>query len=158
MARAASGIDYLAELSRIRDAYISATPRQRLSIARQRLEDHHFGPNRLVTSVSAVEALSRCLLLHLGAKSKEPLLKSEWVHSGAFVVVLEVALDDRRAVRDGVGNQRAVVRDRHRLQCASADFDDPCRLCIRQPLRGCGRGRRASSPRYGVETLSASEL
>src|SRR5436309_8136415 len=90
--------------------------------------------------------------------SNVPLLKSEWVHSGAFVVVLEVALDDRKAVRDGVGNQRAVVRDRHRLQCASADFDDPWRLCIRQPLRGCGRGRRASSPRYGVETLSASEL
>ena|SRR5215831_8231268 len=75
MARVASGIDYLAELSQIRDAYISATPRQRLSIVRQRLEDHHFGPNRLVTSVSAVEALARCLMQHVGAKSKDDLRK-----------------------------------------------------------------------------------
>jgi hypothetical protein len=76
MARAASNIDYLAELSQIRDAYVSATPRQRLSIARQRLQDHHFGPNRLVTSVSAVEALARCLVQHVNARSKEDLHKS----------------------------------------------------------------------------------
>ena len=70
MARAANGVDYVAELLKIRDMYATATPRQRLSIIRQRLEDHHFGANRVVTSVSAVEALARCLVLHRHAKSK----------------------------------------------------------------------------------------
>jgi hypothetical protein len=64
------GIDYVAALALIRDRYITATPRQRLSVIRQRLEDHHFGANRVVTSVSAVEALARCLVLHGRAKSK----------------------------------------------------------------------------------------
>lgn len=70
MARAAHGIDYVAELLKIRETYVTASPRQRLSIIRQRLEDHHFGPNRLVTSVSAVEALARTLITTHRAKSK----------------------------------------------------------------------------------------
>jgi hypothetical protein len=49
MVRTASGVDYAADLTKIRESYISATPRQRLLIIRQRLEDHHFGLNRLVT-------------------------------------------------------------------------------------------------------------
>jgi hypothetical protein len=73
MARLAFGVDYAADLQTIRDNYIAATPRQRLSIIRQRLADHHFGPNRLVTAVSAVEALARCLLQHVGARSKADL-------------------------------------------------------------------------------------
>jgi len=75
MARAAHGIDYVAELLDIRDKYITATPRQRFSIIRQRLEDHHFGANRVVTAVSAVEALARCLVLHRRAKSKDGIRK-----------------------------------------------------------------------------------
>ena len=75
MARTAKNVDYVADLLKIRELYIAATPRQRLSIVRQRLEDHHFGPNRLVTAVSAVEGLARCLLQHLGAKSKDDLRK-----------------------------------------------------------------------------------
>lgn len=75
MARVAHGIDYVAELLNIRDMYVSATPRQRLSIIRQRLEDHHFGPNRLVTSVSAVEAFARCLAMRRRATSKAELRK-----------------------------------------------------------------------------------
>ncbi len=70
MARLAPDIDYSAELQTIRDAYVSATPKQRLSIIRQRLEDHHFGPNRLVTVVSAVEALARSLVMNYRATSK----------------------------------------------------------------------------------------
>jgi hypothetical protein len=76
MARAAKDVDYVADLLKIRELYVSATPRQRLSIVRQRLEDHHFGPNRLVTAVSAVEALTRCLLQHISAKSKDDLRKA----------------------------------------------------------------------------------
>ncbi len=73
MARLRAGIDYVADLARLRDSYVAATKRQRLSIIRQRLADQHFGPNRLVTSVSAVEALARCLLQHVGARSKVDL-------------------------------------------------------------------------------------
>lgn len=76
MARAVPDVDYVADLLKIRDLYIAATPRQRLAIARQRLADHHFGPNRLVTAVSAVEALARCLMQHVGANSKADLRKA----------------------------------------------------------------------------------
>ena len=73
MTRAASGVDYEAELLSIRESYVCATPRQRLSVIRQRLEDHHFGPNRLVTAVSAVEALARALAMNHKCKSKTEL-------------------------------------------------------------------------------------
>jgi hypothetical protein len=62
MVRAAKDIDYSAELHTVRSVYVAMTPSQRLAIIRQRLVDHHFGPNRLVTSVSAVEALARSCL------------------------------------------------------------------------------------------------
>jgi hypothetical protein len=71
MARARPDIDYVEALATIRHNYVEATPRQRLSIIRQRLEDHHFGPNRLVTSVSAVEGFTRCLVTHFRVTSKE---------------------------------------------------------------------------------------
>lgn len=56
-------IDYDAALAGLRASYITAYPRQRLHVMRQRLRNHDFGPDRLVTSVSAVEALARCLVL-----------------------------------------------------------------------------------------------
>lgn len=74
MAFKAPGINYDAELVSIRARYIEATPRQRLAIIRQRLEDHHFGPNRLVTVVSAVEALARSLAMHESATTKADLV------------------------------------------------------------------------------------
>ncbi len=74
MTFAASGIDYEAELANIRAHYVCASPRQRLAIIRQRLVDHHFGPNRLVTAVSAVEALARSLAMHGSTSSKSNLL------------------------------------------------------------------------------------
>jgi hypothetical protein len=73
MARAAHGIDYEADLATIRANYVSATPRQRLAVIRQRLQDHHFGPNRLVTAVSAVEALARSLAMHTEVRRKSEL-------------------------------------------------------------------------------------
>lgn len=73
MTRAAHGIDYLAELDAMRDAYVRALPWQRLAVIRLRLKDHHFGPNRLVTSVSAVEGLARCLAIRSKGKTKEKI-------------------------------------------------------------------------------------
>lgn len=73
MVRAAKDIDYVAELISVRDTYVGMTSSQRLSIIRQRLVDHHFGANRLVTSVSAVEALARSLAMNRQAKSKADL-------------------------------------------------------------------------------------
>jgi len=73
MVFAVAGIDYEADLATIRSRYISATPRQRLSVIRQRLDDHHFGPNRLVTVVSAVEGLARSLAMHATARSKSEM-------------------------------------------------------------------------------------
>jgi len=61
MVWAARDIDYVAELLSVRSTYVGMSTRQRLSVIRQRLADHHFGANRLVTSVSAVEALARSL-------------------------------------------------------------------------------------------------
>lgn len=75
MAKAAAGIDYVAELLCLRTIYPSLTPRQRLSIIRQRLRNHDSGPNRLVTSVSAVEGLARSLVMHVKARDKADLKK-----------------------------------------------------------------------------------
>jgi hypothetical protein len=73
-------IDYVERLEKLRDSYVTAYPRQRLSVIRQRLEDHHFGPNRLVTSVSAVEAYARSLALRRGAKTRDDLRKNYKKH------------------------------------------------------------------------------
>lgn len=73
MARLVHDIDYIARLQKLQDSYITAYPRQRLHVIRQRLEDHHSGPNRLVTAVSAVEAYARSLALHRQAKTRADL-------------------------------------------------------------------------------------
>jgi hypothetical protein len=75
MARLAADIDYMAELINIRENYVTVNPRQRLSVIRQRLEDHHFGPNRLITAVSAAEALARSLAMNHRASTKVELKK-----------------------------------------------------------------------------------
>jgi len=64
--------DYVAELERIRVAYINSLPRQRLSVIRQRLANPNHGPNTLVTRVSAVEALARSLVMHGSSKAGHP--------------------------------------------------------------------------------------
>jgi hypothetical protein len=75
MAFLAPGVSYEEDLEEIRTRYVGSSPRQRLGIIRQRLNDHHFGPNRLVTAVSAVEALARSLLMHSVASKKADLLE-----------------------------------------------------------------------------------
>src|SRR4051812_36438852 len=62
--------DYNAELAQLRSSYIEATPRQRLSIAQQRMRFPEHGPNILVASVSAVEGFARCLAMHCHANTK----------------------------------------------------------------------------------------
>lgn len=62
-------IDYARELQRIRAAYIGASPKQRLNVIRQRLDNPGHEPNLLVTNVSAVEALARSLVSHQAGKN-----------------------------------------------------------------------------------------
>jgi len=52
---------------------VCATPRQRLSKIRQRLDDQDFDPARLVTIVSGVEAFARSLLINHLSKSKRDI-------------------------------------------------------------------------------------
>jgi hypothetical protein len=73
MAHTGQPLDYLSELLKLREDYVSGAPWQRLAVIRLRLKDQHIGPNRLVTSVSAVEALARSLVIHHLAKSREDL-------------------------------------------------------------------------------------
>ena len=67
----AAGIEE--HLEKLRRLYVEATLRQRLSIARQRLENPHHDANRLVAHVSAVEGFARSLCMHLHARSKNDL-------------------------------------------------------------------------------------
>lgn len=62
-----------ARLLRLREQYVTATPRQRLAKARQRILNVHAYPNQLVTHVSAVEGVARALLMHERAKAKVEL-------------------------------------------------------------------------------------
>ena len=69
----AQGMVYEKELAEIREIYISSTPQQRLRFIRMRLNDPNSGPNRLVTVVSAVEALARTLAMHACFSSKNDM-------------------------------------------------------------------------------------
>jgi len=63
-----------AELEDLRRLYEAATPRQRFSVAIDRINNPSAYPNDLVTRVSAVEAFARSLLANYGAKSKAEIL------------------------------------------------------------------------------------
>ena len=69
----AQGMVYEKELKEIRDVYVCSTPQQRLRIIQLRLNDPDSGPNRLVTVVSAVEALARTLAMHACFSSKHDM-------------------------------------------------------------------------------------
>ena len=65
------------DLYEMRKVYVSGPLKGRLNIAIMRLTDHHFGPNRLVTAVSAVEAIARSIVVHDVAKKKrQTMMKS----------------------------------------------------------------------------------
>lgn len=61
-------LDYATELSDLRSLYVSVHPQSRLNVIRQRLAKSEIGPTRLVTIVSAVEALARSLAVHASVK------------------------------------------------------------------------------------------
>jgi hypothetical protein len=62
------------ELQKLRLAYEGATPRQRLSVALQRINNPDAYPNELVTRVSAVEAYARSLISNFGATNRDEVL------------------------------------------------------------------------------------
>ena len=65
--------DFDEHVAELRKSYVEATPRQRYSIAQQRIEHPEHGPNVLVASVSAVEGLARSLAMHRRAQTKAEL-------------------------------------------------------------------------------------
>jgi len=56
--------NYDKHLEDLRELYIKATPSQRLKVALDRMNFPECGPNKLIQAVSAVEGLSRALLLN----------------------------------------------------------------------------------------------
>ena len=56
----------------LRIDYVNATPRQRLGpIVSRLLDPLHWGPNLLITGISAVEAFARCLVVDALAKARK---------------------------------------------------------------------------------------
>jgi hypothetical protein len=56
----------------LRMDYVRATPRQRLGPIVSRVMDPlHWGPNLLITGISAVEAFARCLVVAVRAKAEK---------------------------------------------------------------------------------------
>lgn len=64
----------VAELEKLRRLYEGATPRERFSVALNRINNPAAYPNELVTRVSAVEAFARSLLANFGARNKAEVL------------------------------------------------------------------------------------
>lgn len=74
MARKNPEVDYNYSLDLLRDIYACSPPHARLNVIDQRIGFKDSLPNNLVTSLSAVEALARSLLVHLDSPSKDHLL------------------------------------------------------------------------------------
>jgi len=64
-------MDYEAHLMTLRRSYIEATPRQRLNVALQRINNPGNGPNLLVAYVSAIEGFARSLAMHQEGRTKQ---------------------------------------------------------------------------------------
>ena len=62
-----------AHLAMLRQTYVEALPKQRLNIAKQRIQNPEHDPNRLIAFVSAIEGFSRSLCMHLRASSHAEL-------------------------------------------------------------------------------------
>jgi hypothetical protein len=83
--------DIESHLAKLRCLYVEATPRQRLSVAKQRIAYPEHDPNRLIAYVSAVEGFARSLCMHLRAKSKAELsaIYPEYRWRGAEELIAE---------------------------------------------------------------------
>ena len=66
--------EYDKDLADLRKIYVEALPRQRYSIAQQRIKHPEHGPNVLVACVSAVEGLARSLTMHRHTIGEKDLL------------------------------------------------------------------------------------
>ena len=64
--------DYEEHLRTLRETYVRSYPRQRLNIAKQRIDNPCHGPNLLVTYVSAIEGILRSLVVWKETVSDRP--------------------------------------------------------------------------------------
>jgi hypothetical protein len=69
MAQANPTVKYETERVKLRAIYVKSPPRQRLGVIRQRLSHPEIGATKLVTAISAVEALARSIVVHSTKKS-----------------------------------------------------------------------------------------
>jgi len=78
-------------LAQLRREYVEASPRQRLSIAKQRINNPDHDPNRLIVYVSAVEGFARSLCMHQPRRTKQELSKiySEYERHGPKALIGE---------------------------------------------------------------------
>ena len=60
-------------LAELRRSYVEALPKQRLSVAKQRISNPHHDPNRLIAYVSAAEGFARSLCMHQRGQTKQEL-------------------------------------------------------------------------------------
>lgn len=65
-------MDYAKHLKELRKSYYRSSPKQRLEIATQRIQNPDHGPNLLVTHVSAIEGLLRSLVIWAETHSGRP--------------------------------------------------------------------------------------
>jgi hypothetical protein len=92
MALANPQVDYVAELRSLRELFASAAPQARLTTIYARLRANETGPARLVTMVSAVEALARSLAMRACASPKAvtPEVYARYRHRKPVPLVEEV--------------------------------------------------------------------
>ena len=62
-------------LAQLRREYVEASPRQRLGVAKQRINHPDHDPNRLIAYVSAAEGFARSLCMHQPRRTKQELSK-----------------------------------------------------------------------------------
>jgi hypothetical protein len=78
-------------LAELRREFIEATPRQRLSTAKQRIQNPEQNPNRLIAFVSAAEGFARSLCMHQRARTKAELstIYHDYWRRGAKDLIVE---------------------------------------------------------------------
>ena len=64
--------NYEKHLKKLREQYVRSYPRQRLNIAKQRINNPSHGPNLIVTYVSAIEGILRSLVVWNETDSDRP--------------------------------------------------------------------------------------
>jgi hypothetical protein len=98
------------ELEQLRSSYMTARPPARLASIRQRLArtEGDGGPTRLVTLVSAVEALARSLVVHApGRPASSSHFRHEQVRTKDPAELVEEALrlHEAKSARDRFGDE-----------------------------------------------------